>query len=316
MTSTSLRVVAFGGGLALAFGAAFALGSTADPYDRGSDHHAAEMADMTMNGGQAQTLPGLAMSEFGYAFVPSATTLTRGGAVPFVFTVRGPDGAAVTGYTATHTKELHLIVVRRDVTGYQHVHPSRSDDGTWHVALDLSRGGTYRAFADFRPAARDESITLGVDLQVAGTFGPEALPAPASTTRVEGYEVTLRGRPEAGRESNLTFSVSRAGKPVNALEPYLGAFGHLVSLRAGDLAYLHTHPALEAQAGDSGGPDIAFMTEFPTDGSYRLFLDFVADGQVHTAEFTLAVGATRGSVQRDEPTATPSMAPSAMHHSH
>lgn len=29
---------------------------------------------------------------------------------------------------------------------------------------------------------------------------------------------------------------------VTDLKPYVGAFGHLVALRAGDLAYLHVHP--------------------------------------------------------------------------
>jgi hypothetical protein len=37
----------------------------------------------------------------------------------------------VTAYTPTHDKDLHLIVVRRDGTGFQHVHPSatRPDAG-------------------------------------------------------------------------------------------------------------------------------------------------------------------------------------------
>jgi hypothetical protein len=81
---------------------------------------------------------------------------------------------------------------------------------------------------------------------------------------------------------------------VTSLQPYLGAFGHLVSLRDGDLAYLHTHPAAEAHDGDRGGPTVAFATEFPTAGSYRLFLDFKADGKVHTAEFTVTVADADG----------------------
>jgi hypothetical protein len=293
MTGTPLRVAAFAGGLVLAFGAAFAIGATATSFDRGSDEHSSDMGGMAMTPTQleAGTLPGLAVSEAGYTFVPTTTTLTRGTAVPFAFEIAGPTGTPLTGYETTHTKDLHLIVVRRDLTGFQHVHPTRDGDGTWSVPLDLGAGGTYRAYADFRPAGHGESITLGVDLQVPGAFTPVPLPAPAVGTTVDGYDVALRGSAEAGRESNLTFTVSRDGKPVDELEPYLGAFGHLVSLRTGDLAYLHTHPALDAKPGDTGGPDVTFMTEFATAGSYRLFLDFSAGGQVHTAEFTLAVGA-------------------------
>ena len=40
----------------------------------------------------------------------------------------------------------------------------------------------------------------------------------------------------------LTLTVTKDGQPVTDLQPYLGAYGHLVALRAGDLAYLHVHP--------------------------------------------------------------------------
>lgn len=34
---------------------------------------------------------------------------------------------------------------------------------------------------------------------------------------------------------------------------------------------------------------ISFQTEFPTEGRYRLFLQFNDEGEVHTADFTLGV---------------------------
>ena len=66
-------------------------------------------------------------------------TVTAGAAVPFRFTVTGPDGDPETDYVRTHTKELHLIVVRRDLSAFQHVHPVRAADGSWSVPLDLPR---------------------------------------------------------------------------------------------------------------------------------------------------------------------------------
>jgi hypothetical protein len=63
-------------------------------------------------------------------------------------------------------------------------------------------------------------------------------------------------------------------------EPYLGAGGHLVALREGDMAFLHVHPT-----GD--GP--SFGATFPTEGRYRLFLQFKHDGRVQTVAFTQAV---------------------------
>jgi hypothetical protein len=238
---------------------------------------------------------GLQLSQDGYTLRPAAVVLPAGRQVAFRFEVTGPDGGTVTRFRPTHEKALHLIAVRRDLASFQHVHPVMDGAGRWSVPLDLSAPGTYRVFADFAPAAASgdgheaATLVLGTDVFVAGSFVPQAVPAPAASTVAGGYEVTLAGTPVAGRESELAFTVRRGGRPVTDLQPYLGAFGHLVSLRAGDLAYLHTHPAEEAHPGDAGGPEVRFATTFPTAGTYRLFLDFRAGDAVHTAAFTVAV---------------------------
>jgi hypothetical protein len=132
---------------------------------------------------------------------------------------------------------------------------------------------------------------------VAGRYDPQQLPPAATTTTVDGYTVTLSGNPKANESSMLTLSVSRNGKPVTDLQPYLGAYGHLVALRESDLAYLHVHPMGEPGDGVTpSGPEIGFHTTLPNAGNYRLFLDFRHNDVVRTAEFTVSVGAT-GSAQ-------------------
>ena len=89
----------------------------------------------------------------------------------------------------------------------------------------------------------------------------------------------------------MTLSISRNGEPVTDLQPYLAAYGHLVALRDGDLAYLHVHPAGEPGDGTTEpGPDVTFYATAPSTGDYRLFLDFQHDGVVRTAEFTARAG--------------------------
>jgi hypothetical protein len=85
-------------------------------------------------------------------------------------------------------------------------------------------------------------------------------------------------------EQTLRFRIARKGVPVADLEPYLGALGHLVVLREGDLAFLHVHPE---EAGAPG--EIAFAATFPSAGRYALFLQFRAGGQVHTAPLYVEV---------------------------
>jgi hypothetical protein len=87
------------------------------------------------------------------------------------------------------------------------------------------------------------------------------------------------GRVRAGREVALEFGVTRDRRAVET-QRYLGARGHLVALRDGDLAFLHVHPDEDS---------LAFMAEFPSAGRYRLYLQFKHHGRVHTAEFTQEV---------------------------
>ncbi|GAB3937001.1 hypothetical protein GCM10029976_049410 [Kribbella albertanoniae] len=316
--AVALRLGAFAGALALAFAAAFAIGSAVDPVAAADPAPPTDMAGMggeTHGAGHSESsgqLPGLAVSDAGYTFEPESTFFTANSKTALRFTIKGPDGKPVTGYTPTHEKDLHLIVVRRDLSGFHHVHPTRDAGGTWSIPFTFTAGGTWRLYADFRPAGLDKTLTLGTDVNVSGLYIPVPLNDPASSYSVHEYDVTLAGTPVAGKESELTFRVSSGGKPVTDLQPYLGAFGHLVSLRSGDLAYLHNHPTQDAKAGMKGGPEIKFGTTFPTAGTYRLFLDFQHAGAVHTAEFTVQVGGEGKAIV--PPTVLPSSEPSTPSH--
>ncbi|WP_460400994.1 hypothetical protein [Actinophytocola sediminis] len=279
--NTATRLSAYGVALALVAGGAWAVGSAVGPLDqpaRGAD--AAGHGD-THSDTVAETAPppGLASSLGGYTLTPTSTTIAPGTPTAFAFHITGPDDRPVTRFDVEHEKRMHLIVVRRDTAGFQHVHPELAADGTWTVQLTLTEPGSYRAFADFTPTG-GAGTTLGVDLAVPGDFQP-ATHQPSRVATVDGYEVRLDGDLVAGRSSAVTLTVRRDGRPVTDLEPYLGAYGHLVALRGGDLAYLHVHP----DAGADNG--IRFLAEVPTAATYRLFLDFKHDGVVRTAEFTV-----------------------------
>ncbi|MBG6068258.1 hypothetical protein [Micromonospora ureilytica] len=281
---TVTRLAGFAVGLAAVFGATYGVGRVVDP-DPAPVAAAAPSADE--RGGTTDRIPGgLLVSERGYTLEPVDAPPGE-----FAFRIAGPDGRPVTRYEVAHDKLMHLIVARRDLSGFRHVHPDLAPDGTWRVDSPLTGPGQWRAFADFTPTG-GEPLTLGVDVTVPGELTERQLPAPATSTTVDGYTVTLTGAPQPGRTSSLTLTVSRDGQPVTDLEPYLGAYGHLVALRRGDLAYLHVHP--DGTPGDGRtrpGPAVTFLAEVPSSGSYRLYLDFQHGGRVHTAEFTVVAGA-------------------------
>lgn len=311
---TPVKVIGFIAALAAVFGITLGAGLVFGPVDTtptsagteagsesGGHGHGAEpspsgSASAPAAGDEAAAhLPGgLQVSQDGYTLRLHHTDLPAGAKTPLDFIVEGPDGKPVTAYTPQHEKELHLIAVRRDFSGFQHVHPTRAADGMWSTTLALTPGD-WRVFADIAPQG-GESLTLGADVSVAGAYAPVAAPAQdVRTATVDGYTVTLEGELTPGTDSDLTLSVSRAGKPVTDLDPYLGAYGHLVALRTGDLAYLHVHP--EGHPGDSTtkpGPDITFGAAVPSAGTYRLFLDFQHAGVVRTAAFTVTSGTPTG----------------------
>ena len=281
---TPVRLAVVAAGLGAVFAAAVGVGAAVGPIGAVPEAHTAAPAPPSADAGTGYVLDVLEEQ-------PAAGTTT------VEFRVLGPDGAPVTGYTPDHGEDLHLVAVRADLSGYQHVHPDLGADGTWRAPLTLTPG-SWHLVADTTPAAAGEDLALTADLQVAGTYDPRPLPEPAPVAEVDGYTVVLSGELAPGAESELTFSVSRDGRPVADLQPYLGAYGHLVALREGDLEYLHVHPVEDEHVAPAPGPHVGFAATAPSTGTYRLFLDFRHGDALHTAAFTVP---TTGSAAPDEP---------------
>ena len=310
--NTPTKVAGFVAALAAVFALALVVGDRFGPDTApvpAADHDA-HGDDTEQPAADPAAIPGgLMISQDGYTFALAEPEAAAGDDVPVAFTIAGPDGA-VTDFDVEHEKRLHLIAVRRDFTGFQHVHPVLAPDGTWSTGLDLTPG-QWRLFADFKAAGAD-ALTLGADLDVAGDYEPAERAQESRTAQVDGYTVTLDGDLASGADAKLTLAVERNGKPVTDLEPYLGAYGHLVALRAGDLAYLHVHP--DGAPGDGStrpGPDVVFYAAVPSAGTYHLYLDFKHQGVVRTAAFTVDASGT-GAVS---PTAEPSTDDSGTDHS-
>jgi hypothetical protein len=277
MSAAAAKLAGFAAALASLFGVGAAAGAIFQPSAPGGDVR----AQMRHGAMAAMAVRGLGVAENGLRIVVADRDVRRDRTQQLRFRIVGEDGRAVRDFDVEHTKRMHLIVARRDLTGFQHLHPAMSADGTWTAPLRLRDAGSYRVFADFSHDGKP--TTLADDLRVDGAADLRPLPAPAHNTVSDGgYEVRLdEGAQRAGQESELRFTVTKDGRPVRH-EPYLGAGGHLVALRDGDLAFLHVHPTEDDGA-------IGFEATFPTAGAYRLFLQFKVGGVVQTAAFTQEV---------------------------
>ena len=210
-----------------------------------------------------------------------------GAATTISFRLNGDDGV-VKDFAEVHTKRMHTVLVRSDLAGYQHVHPEQGADGTWSTAVDLTPG-PWRLYADASPKIGDAAlpVVLGVDFNVDGSFTPTALPGVAKTTKVDQFDVATSGEIGVAHSHPFTVSLSSGGQPVTNLEPYLGAYAHLVAIKTDTLDYVHLHPVDQAVPGRLAGPNVKFDAVVPADGTYRLFFQFSVDGVVRTAELTM-----------------------------
>ena len=285
MTATR-RLFSFFAVLAAVFGLAALAGAQADlgssPPPMSPSHGKTEEgghAKEADHPARVQGVRGLAVSQGGLTLGLARTRVRAGKPETLAFRITDRQGHTVRGFDVEHAKRMHLVLVRRDLAGFQHLHPRQRADGSWTVRARIPQGGSYRLFADFSRGGR--ARTLGADLAVAGPSSHRALPAPAARAAAGDLIVTQRAaRSRAGRETDLDYTVTRAGRRV-AAQPYLGAHGHLVALREGDLAFLHVHPDEDRQS---------FATRFPSAGRYRLFVQVKVAGRVRTAAFTQEVG--------------------------
>lgn len=221
---------------------------------------------------------GLSDSHEGYLMRPVELPSARGKAIPVSFRILGPDGATLTEYETVQAKPLHLFVIRDDVSGYQHLHPTFDGDA-WSSTLDVDDGGSYRLYAEFTPQRRawlGHPVILGLSFIIPGDTKLAPLPGPAAISEAGAYKVErLDGTSHliAGQGALLRFGV-----PGAVLEPYLGAIAHMSAFEVRTMALVHLHPAAS---------ELTFHTQFPNRGEYRLFLEFQVDGQVHRAAFTV-----------------------------
>ncbi|GAA3039521.1 hypothetical protein GCM10010528_20110 [Gordonia defluvii] len=289
--NTAARLSLFTLGLLGVFGAALLVGRYVVPNQTGSSGHAAHSSststEANSNRGHgndsADPAMGTTSTVGGYGLTDLRGPSAPGLAAPLSFTVTAGDGEPLSRFTPAHDKELHLIVVRSDGAHYAHLHPTRDGAGTWSTTWRAPAAGSYRVVTDFVPGDRDgdEPVVLSSTVEVAGQFDPST-PTPSRTATVDGFTVTVDGDLGPHGTSMLTARVRHAGQTVR-LQPYLGALGHLVVLRAGDLAYTHVHPRQDATA----GTDVAFGATAPSTGRYFAYFDFQIDGVVRTAAFVL-----------------------------
>jgi hypothetical protein len=229
--------------------------------------------------------------------------------VTVAFTIRQPNGQPLTTYrrgSGPHTG-VHVIIVRSDLATIIHRHPPVGANGRIAEQLTLPGPGAYRVVVDAYPnlpGLVQRNFQLFQTIHVAGTAPATALPPFRPTVQVDGYRVTLHGKPKLrALEANfLTVTVTDPqGRPAQ-FTPWYGALAHAIFFRRGSLDYFHTHVCAPGASGCTsvlGGSSVAGTSStpgklrvgvlVPVSGTWRLFLQCKANGHILTAPFTLRV---------------------------
>lgn len=208
------------------------------------------------------------------------------------FEIHDKDGEVMTDFERVHEKKMHLIVVRADLTQFQHLHPELDEEtGEFSVSLSFDEAGSYQLFADFTPKNSTQTV-LSTPLTVSDTVSYETIeliPNGPETFELDGFTVTphFPESIESGSLFTYSFDVLQDEEAVS-LETYLGAKGHSVILHEGDLNYDHTHPSEDA---------LSFEAILEESGLYKSFTQFQVNGRVYTIEYTFEVVAGEGPAE-------------------
>ena len=223
--------------------------------------------------------------EYPLEITHSPELLKPGGLANLTLRALNPaSGKTVTRFEIVHERLIHLFVVSENLTFFAHIHPVLEQDGCFRQRVRLPYGGMYRLLADFYPFGSVPQLATGT-LYVSGDCDHAPLAPALAPYRAENLTASLRTAPEeplAGLETNLFFSLS----PAAGLQPYLGAWAHMLAASEDLIDLIHLHPFLA-----SGDANMQFNVIFPRAGLYRVWTQVQREGVVNTLIFTIPVKA-------------------------
>lgn len=183
--------------------------------------------------------------------------IEAGKAAPMVFTLKDAKGTPVKDLDTVHEKVLHLLAVSKDLSWFAHEHPTRRADGAFTMPMTFPAGGEYTLYFDFTPKGSSQQV---VPVKVTASGAAKAavpLKVDAGTPKtIDGFTVAMdtEGAIKAGGSAHMAFTITKDGKPVTTLRPYLGAMGHLVIISEDGTQFVHAHPHEGGEHG-AGGHD-------------------------------------------------------------
>jgi hypothetical protein len=205
--------------------------------------------------------------------------------------IKDKNNKPIKEFETVSTKKMHLVVVSKDLSYFAHIHPTFKGNGRFEITTKFPASGDYKLIAEMTPVGASDYSIENHWVNVKGTPPASVTIKPDTKLSkvINGTKVTLSfdGTPKAKNDINMTFSLydAKSNKPITNLRPYLGTVGHAVAIDKDVKQFMHIHP-LYAKG---KGPDVVFMTYFPTSGVYKVWGQFNINGHILTVPFTINV---------------------------
>jgi Cu+-exporting ATPase len=294
--------------LALALGAGFTWASRTDRAERGMNGLLAYSAGMGMPMRPAMSVmeeaevEPLSAHDAGLDVTIAADhQVVPGTPTTLTVTVRdAATGQRIDDLVRTHQVWMHLILTREDLGTFAHIHPEPTGTpGVLSVETTFPTAGRFLAHLEFRRQGEMADVLTTHEITLAGPAPVrQTVPEVDRVAVVDGTRIDLAGDAVVGETSDfrLRFTDAGTGRPVDDLQPYLGAAGHVVLMREDATTFAHQHAeslddqdrAVLALPGTRFGPDLDLHARFATAGTYRLWAQFrLGNGHVVTAWFSV-----------------------------
>jgi hypothetical protein len=217
---------------------------------------------------------------------PRATKLTR-----LTFGVVEPKTERpVRNFEVVHEKLYHVFVVSQDLTFFLHTHPERKPDEDFHLDVRFPKPGMYRVLSDFYPSGGSPQLITNTVMIPGDDFvlEPAVIRADLSPRQTENSRVELEVTPQhivARQKVSMLFRVA----PGEGLEPYLGAWGHMLVASSDLIDMMHNHSFQAVDERTKSVEELPFNVVFPRAGTYRVWVQFQRLGIVNTVAFNVSV---------------------------
>jgi len=209
-----------------------------------------------------------------------------------------------------HEMPMHLLIVSKDLSFFDHQHPEVKPDGSYELAYKFPRPDDYLFYVDITPNGASHNQVFRLEKQVGSVSPKQPNLVVSDTFTSDGYEYQLSSEPaslQSGKSSTLTIKITKGGKPVTVIGKYLGALGHMVIISEDTKQFLHAHPEDHAHSDaelknpaahshttqpamiSNSGPNVSFMTLFNKPGKYKVWAQFNIEGKIRTVEFVVSV---------------------------